>query len=536
LNTLTKLLADLPSPPGLPYSLLFIVLAFLLIHVAHSLFAGAAVSMEPSERSASVARYGAAVGCMSWALDLSGLLLNPQLSNRITLHCALFALMVMNISVRVTMPALIATHSPRRVVIQASLLLGIGMTLGHLLLVSSFGEVPSTLRPLPMLAAIALATAVSAVLALRHREARLRTQTASPITLPFHVKLLAACCILYLHTCLVAITDIQSTHQGVTASSLLSIAALLSLSVAVSLDQLMLMRRDWARNQQMNSSLALMHTMHPEQNSHAQQRISLIAERLHSLLNTQNLQLHFQPIQSIGAHATSVRLEALLRVNTPDLGRVSPESFFIACDRMQLATRADRIIIEQALSLSRPWSAHAHCKGISVNVGPQTLLEPGFADWLATRYERGSWPTDWLQLELTEHAMIAKPAAIASAIQRLAVLGVAVVMDDFGAGYSSLGLLVELPITGIKCDRAFVSTLQQDPARQALLLHICKMAHALELSVTVEGVETERDLALIRGTGADAIQGYVFAKPMSSADMDRWLADGPRQALSGATD
>ncbi len=532
MNILTEFLAKLPSPPDLPYSLLFIALAFLLIHVAHSLFAAAAVSMEPGERSASVARYGAAVGCMCWALDLAGLFLNPQLPHQITLHYVLFSLLVMNISIRLTMPALIATHSPRRVVLQASFILGVGMTVGHLLLVSSFGQLPSTLRLLPTLAAIALATTVSAALALRHRNARLGAQSASTITLPFYVKLAAACCILYLHTCLVAITGIQGVHQGVSANSLLSIAALLSLAVSVSLDQLMLMRRDWARNQQMNSSLALMHTMHPEQNSHAQQRISLIAERLHGLLNAQSLQLHFQPIQSIGAGATSVRLEALLRVNTPDLGRVSPESFFIACDRMQLATRADRIIIEQALSLSRPWSAHAHCKGISVNVGPQTLLEAGFADWLASRYERSNWPTDWLQLELTEHAMIAKPKAIASAIQRLAALGVPVVMDDFGAGYSSLGLLVELPITGIKCDRAFVSTLQQDPARQALLLHICNMAHALELSVTVEGVETERDLALIHDMGADAIQGYVFAKPMSAADMSHWLANGPRQALS----
>ncbi|GAB4061984.1 EAL domain-containing protein [Uliginosibacterium sediminicola] len=534
MNILTEFLAKLPTPLDWPYSLLFIALAFLLIHVAHSLFAAAAVSMEPGERSASAARYGSAVGCMCWALDLAGLFLNPQLPKQITLHYVLFALIVMNISTRLTMPPLIATHSPRRVVLQASLILAIGMTLGHLLLASSFGTLPSSLQTLPTLGAIALATGVCAVLSLRHRNARLRAQTASPITLPFYVKLAAACCILYLHTCLVAITGIQGTHQDITTSSLLSIAALLSLAVYVSLDHLMLMRRDCARNQQMNSSLALMHTMHPEPNSHAQQRISLIAERLPSLLNAQSLQLHFQPIQSIGAGATSVRLEALLRVHTLDLGRVSPESFFIACDRMQLATRADRIIIEQALSLSRPWSAHAHCKGISVNVGPQTLLEACFADWLASRYERNDWPTDWLQLELTEHAMIAKPKAIASAIQRLAAQGVPVVMDDFGAGYSSLGLLVELPITGIKCDRAFVSTLQQDPARQALLQHICNMAHALELSVTVEGVETEHDLALIRSLGADAIQGYVLAKPMSSADMDLWLSHSPRQALTWA--
>ena len=114
-------------------------------------------------------------------------------------------------------------------------------------------------------------------------------------------------------------------------------------------------------------------------------------------------------------------------------------------------------------------------------------------------------------------------------LRTLKDMGVGTVMDDFGAGFSSLGSLVDLPIQGIKCDKALVRALSGDPARQTLLQHLCALAHELGLSITVEGVETQADLGIVRAKGAAKVQGYVFARPMPHEEVLYWLRDGATQ-------
>ena len=96
-------------------------------------------------------------------------------------------------------------------------------------------------------------------------------------------------------------------------------------------------------------------------------------------------------------------------------------------------------------------------------------------------------------------------------------------MDDFGAGYSSLGVLADLPIAGIKCDRLFLRKIPQDLRRQALLRHVAAMARELGLPVIVEGVETVEELRIVLASGIDSMQGYLFARPIPAADIPHWL-------------
>ena len=129
------------------------------------------------------------------------------------------------------------------------------------------------------------------------------------------------------------------------------------------------------------------------------------------------------------------------------------------------------------------------------------------------------------------YALMAASSGLAEVLRQLQALGVDEVMDDFGTVFSSLGVLVDLPVYGIKCDRSFVRTLEQDGNRQVLLRHLSAMARDLRLHLTVEGVETAAALAIVRSHGADTVQGYVYAKAMAPAQVPRWLAEHRQLAV-----
>ncbi|MNT28441.1 Oxygen sensor protein DosP [compost metagenome] len=181
------------------------------------------------------------------------------------------------------------------------------------------------------------------------------------------------------------------------------------------------------------------------------------------------------------------------------------------------------MILRNALDCVQAWkTAGLHDASISVNVAPVTLLDDHFAPWLRDELAARALPARMLKLEMTEHAIIALGSQMVAAIHDLSAMGVAVLMDDFGAGYSSLGMLADLPIAGIKCDRLFVRQLAQDRRRQSLLRHVAALAQEFGLSVVVEGVETEEELQTLASVGLHSIQGYVFSRPMPAREVPQW--------------
>jgi EAL domain-containing protein (putative c-di-GMP-specific phosphodiesterase class I) len=122
-----------------------------------------------------------------------------------------------------------------------------------------------------------------------------------------------------------------------------------------------------------------------------------------------------------------------------------------------------------------------------------------------------------LELEITESSLISNFERSSQAVAQLRNLGVSVVIDDFGVGYSSLTYLKELPVNGVKLDRSFLRDLQRNPNTLPILRSIVSLAHGLGMRVTVEGVETEDELDEIRKLGVDAAQGYLLGRPESQA-------------------
>lgn len=348
---------------------------------------------------------------------------------------------------------------------------------------------------------------------------------------------MAALAVLLLHWLLANVLPLRADSLAPRDSSELMLPVLTLVVVLIAGYQTLSLHVDGVRQRLHNRALALLRTMPVSNKTELEQQLALIAERLPSLQRMDALQLHYQPLVPQQQPGAGIRFEALLRVQDATLGFLSPELFLLACERAGQTHIVDRSILLRALHDSAAWRSLApQCAGVSVNMAPDSLLAADFLPWLRAQLRVLHIPPGWLQLEMTEHALMAAGSGLAEVLRQLQTLGVDVVMDDFGTGFSSLGVLVDLPIHGIKCDRSFVRTLERDRNRQVLLQHLSAMARDLRLHVTVEGVETPAALAIVRRHGADTVQGYVYAKAMAPALVPAWLSEYRRASAVNASE
>lgn len=224
--------------------------------------------------------------------------------------------------------------------------------------------------------------------------------------------------------------------------------------------------------------------------------------------------LSYQP--EIDLHSdTIVRREALLRWNRTPGGPHAPSSFIPVAEQTGLIVPLGSWVLEEACRRAREWQSSELGVGVAVNVSPVQLDQPDFAHAVAAILAAVRLPPPLLELELTESAIMANFRRSLLEITRLREMGVTVVIDDFGVGYSSLTYLKELPVTGVKLDRSFLRDLQRNPNTLPILRSIVSLAHGLRMRVTVEGVETGDELEEIRRLGVDAAQGFLLGRPES---------------------
>ncbi|MGV3679233.1 MAG: EAL domain-containing protein [Acidovorax sp.] len=508
--------------PPLLHSLLFWIFASLVVHVCQRLVEHTAFAIDPSSRRISASHAALCIGCIVWALDVVGMLMYAELAGHVLgLVPALTGLVVMALSARLTVPTLSTSASKARI-----LLAGAGLSLGMLAahFTISEGYVSSYARVNGLATVLALATAIgiAAYTAIRHRAAKMRALTRIYIPQTWQDKLLAGAAILVLHWLLVNTFPLEWPDSSAASDGVALLVIVLLFGMAIATEQLSNMRFDQARQQLLRRGLSLMRTSsHQMQPPEGDIQLSLIADQLPVLLQPDQLALHFQPIADL--HRGEVQFEALLRVRSELLGPLHPEAFLLVCELQGKTPLVDRLILTNAMAWACRWRSQGMAQTqFSVNVAPATLLEEDFAPWLQAELARHALPGGALKLELTEHALIASGPRMLDSIRQLQAIGVGVLMDDFGAGYSSLGMLADLPIAGIKCDRLFVRQLAQDARRQSMLRHVGALASEFGLSVVVEGVETPAELQTLAACGLPTIQGYVFCKPMPAADVPGW--------------
>ncbi|QJE74637.1 GGDEF domain-containing protein [Aerophototrophica crusticola] len=237
----------------------------------------------------------------------------------------------------------------------------------------------------------------------------------------------------------------------------------------------------------------------------------------------------FQPIVNL-EDGQLVGFEALARWTDAEKGAVPPTSFIPVAEETGLVVPLGNQILLQACRQVVRWNRGRQGKPlfVSVNLSPYQL-DPDRLDlvrWVSGVLALTGADPSWLRLELTESGLVTHAGTAIEVLQNLRDLGVGLAIDDFGTGYSSLAYLQRLPIDGIKIDRSFVANLDDGAKGLALVRTIVQLARTMGLGVVAEGVETGRHLEVLRALGCGRGQGYLFARPLETADAARLVQGG----------
>jgi diguanylate cyclase (GGDEF)-like protein len=267
----------------------------------------------------------------------------------------------------------------------------------------------------------------------------------------------------------------------------------------------------------------------------AGQRLSLEND-LRRAIAGGGLDVHFQPIIDLRSGYV-VALEALSRWIHPERGRVDPEEFIAVAEDTGLIEGLDASVLAVAAAQVHELQLR-HARPdlrLNVNLSASRLHRPGAAAQLAEVIASTGLPAAQITLEITETAVMRDPGRVLDSLDRFRELGLRLVVDDFGTGYSNLSYLKRLPLAGLKIDRSFVSRLESAGPDHAIVRAVTTMGHALGLVVTAEGVETEGQMAILRGFGCELAQGYRFSPARPAQDVGGMLAGPLIEPFAGAT-
>jgi diguanylate cyclase (GGDEF)-like protein len=241
-----------------------------------------------------------------------------------------------------------------------------------------------------------------------------------------------------------------------------------------------------------------------------------IKRELGRALAARDFDVHYQPIVTAEGSAI-VGLEALLRWNHPTRGAIPPARFIPIAEQAGMMDQLGEFVLRRALCDAARWPNYY----VAVNLSPMQVRDRKFVDLVAAVLAETRIPPARLVLEVTEGVLIDNPAVAKSRLDDLRALGLKLALDDFGSGYSSLTYLQRLPFDKLKVDRGFVAALDHSANAGVIIQAIIALGRALNLSILVEGIETEEQRALVRLAGCDEMQGYLFAKPAPREQIDR---------------
>jgi len=252
-----------------------------------------------------------------------------------------------------------------------------------------------------------------------------------------------------------------------------------------------------------------------------ERRLALTGALRHAIEDEQ-FELDYQPIVELRT-GTVLAVEALLRWQHPEQGRLMPEDFIRVAEHTGLITSLTEFSIDKALAQWRPNPGEAGLR-IAANLSPRTLHHPSLPERIHHLLAKHQAPASSLVLEITENIIISDPVRSTSVLNELHEMGVSISVDDFGTGYSSLSYLRRLPVDELKIDKSFVIGMANGED-DALVRGIIDLAHNLRLRVIAEGVETEAVRNRLRALGCDAAQGYYIQRPAPAAEISAWMSE-----------
>jgi diguanylate cyclase (GGDEF)-like protein len=256
---------------------------------------------------------------------------------------------------------------------------------------------------------------------------------------------------------------------------------------------------------------------------------------LRRALSRDEFEVFYQPIVSLDDNH-STEFEALIRWNHPVHGYVAPTDFISVAEESGLILPIGRWILEEACRQTREWQRSLPAYenlSVSVNLSARQLMHPTLRGQIEEILATTGLDPKFLKVEVTESTVIERSETALAVLTEMRELGLSLSMDDFGTGYSSLSYLHQFPFERLKIDRSFVDKMDHDPKSEAIVRTILLLGKNLNMQVVAEGIESMRQLDLLRALDCRLGQGFYFSRPMNSKNAERFLieqlsADRPR--------
>lgn len=252
----------------------------------------------------------------------------------------------------------------------------------------------------------------------------------------------------------------------------------------------------------------------------ATQRNMIIQRALHGAVEHGQLFLEYQPKFTCATRVLS-GTEALLRWNHPELGVIAPDEFIHVAERSgQIGVIGQWVLTEVCAQLTRWRDANCPPLKVAINLSPVQLRDPDLVHEILETTRRHGVSPSRLMFEITESVAMRDAESTMQTLQQLHTAGFEMAIDDFGTGYSSLSYLQQFAVRQLKIDRYFVTALEQVGDKgTSIVSSIISLAHAMDMEVVAEGVETESQLETLRRLSCDEVQGFLLARPMSADDL-----------------
>jgi EAL domain-containing protein (putative c-di-GMP-specific phosphodiesterase class I) len=257
----------------------------------------------------------------------------------------------------------------------------------------------------------------------------------------------------------------------------------------------------------------------------AQARMAIAMDLRHAIDRNQ-LVGFYQPKINLATRQI-IGFEALLRWQHPERGLVPPNDFISIAEETGLINAIGEWILNEACRQLLVWQTKYPCSpplAMNVNLSVKQLSDPDLLNQVKRILDETGIPPESLKLELTESSLMSEIESAREVLTSLQALHVGLKLDDFGTGYSSLSYLRTLHFDSLKIDQSFVRRLATDRETHAIVETIVNLAHALQMNVVAEGIETEDQLAELIDIGCESGQGFLFSRPVSSEAIDELLA------------
>jgi diguanylate cyclase len=262
----------------------------------------------------------------------------------------------------------------------------------------------------------------------------------------------------------------------------------------------------------------------PGMDAGTQDRVQLESE-LHNAVALNQLRLYYQP--KVDTQTGEVRsAEALVRWVHPTRGLISPADFIPLAEECGLIGAIGGWVVREACRQTRAWQLDGvPTLRVSVNLSASQFRDSALVQSIRSALDDAGLEARYLEVELTESAVMSDPEKSIAVLEHLSAMGVLVSVDDFGTGYSSMSYLRRFPIDKLKIDRVFIDEIASRPEDASIVRAIVSLAHSLRLKVVAEGVETPAQLDFLRTAGCDEYQGYHFSRPLPAAEFERLIRD-----------